>query len=174
MSSPVNVRAVARTKDHLFERLSTKQLELLKKYIGPLTDVGCWLWLGPETGNGYGKLCVTVENTETYLSAHRASWLLLRGPIPQGLIIDHLCRNGMCVNPDHLELVTNRVNTVRGIGPTAVNASKTHCIRGHELSGPNLRVCYQERHTERKCLTCARLRWHAQQAKLRTPKGGGE
>ena len=75
------------------------------------------------------------------------------GPIPKGLTIDHLCKNTCCVNPRHLEAVTQTVNTLRGDGPCAKNLRKTHCKHGHELSGKNLRM----RQTGgRACRTCIR------------------
>jgi len=62
--------------------------------------------------------------------AHRAVYESERGPIPEGMTLDHLCRNRGCVNPDHLEPVTNRENILRGVSPSAVHAAKTHCRCG--------------------------------------------
>lgn len=94
---------------------------------------GCWEWTGTKSG-GSGR----IWWEKTIVPAYRVSYTLVKGPIPEGLHIDHLCRNPICVNPDHLEPVTQRENTLRGIGPTAINARKTHCKRGHELGGENL------------------------------------
>lgn len=108
----------------------------------------CWLWTGTLKLDGYGTFW--DPNLRQGLRAHRLSYQAHVGPIPEGLVIDHLCRVRNCVNPRHLEAVTNRVNTLRGVGPTAVQAEKTHCDRGHPLSGANL---YMDG-AWRRCIAC--------------------
>lgn len=110
------------------------------------SEHGCWLWTGCCLSNGYGQTRVHSKK----LPAHRAIYLLLVGPIPDGLQIDHLCRTRLCVRPSHLEAVTPRENTLRSpIAPAAINASKVLCIRGHPLvevhqpSQPIKRICRQ-------------------------------
>lgn len=78
---------------------------------------GCWAWTGHKNRNGYGWTLGPKGKGE---SAHRIAYELLVGPIPEGLQIDHLCRNRACVNPDHLEPVTQRVNWQRGNAPSAI------------------------------------------------------
>jgi hypothetical protein len=98
----------------------------------------CWIWRGQKSG-GYGKVQLPDRDGKRFADmAHRFAYKLLVGEIPDGLHIDHLCRNTLCVNPAHLEPVTSAVNVLRGIGPGAKNAVKTHCKHGHQLSGSNL------------------------------------
>ena len=113
---------------------------------GPLFQgTPCWLWTGTIT-NTYGYLWIIGKRTS--VPAHRIAYEILIGPIPSGLQIDHLCRNRICVNPAHLEVVTRRENILRGIGPTAIHARSTHCPRGHEYD------YIQPRYGFRRCRKC--------------------
>jgi len=112
---------------------------------------GCWEWTGGISDNGYGRF--RAGGNKGY--AHRFAWELLRGPIPGGLTIDHLCRNRRCVNPDHLEPVDCRTNLLRGVGPSAVNATKTRCVNGHPFDQRNT---YVWKDGSRYCRECRRLR----------------
>jgi hypothetical protein len=112
---------------------------------------GCWEWLAGLTMDGYGQFHPR-RGFPTH--AHRYSYDLLVGPIPDGLDVDHLCRNRKCVNPDHLEPVTVKVNILRGTSPTANNARKTHCKHGHEFSVENT---YWRPTGGRTCITCRDL-----------------
>lgn len=109
---------------------------------------GCWEWTGPRY-LGYGK--IHFEGKSLY--AHRVVYSLLKGNIPSGLFIDHLCRVRHCVNPDHLEAVTLKENVLRGVGVTAQNAKKTHCKRGHSLEDSNV---YIRPNGWRSCRVCRR------------------
>lgn len=97
---------------------------------------GCHVYTG-ATRNGYGMTHEIQKGKRVYVPVHRVAYEAAKGPIPEGLHIDHLCRNRACCNPDHLEAVTKRVNTLRGVGPTARNAAKTHCKWGHEFTPDN-------------------------------------
>lgn len=108
---------------------------------------GCWLWAGYPTG-GYGRIRVDGRR----MAAHRFAYELLVGPIPDGLVIDHLCRNPLCVNPAHLEATTQQINVLRGEAPPAHQAKQDRCLRGHLLSGDNLII----RRRRRECRTCRR------------------
>jgi hypothetical protein len=111
----------------------------------------CWLWKGMTTPLGYGY----YSDANRMVPAYRWLYILCYGPIPIGLELDHLCRNSSCVNPDHLELVTHRANVLRGEGPSARNARKTHCAQGHELAGANVVQSRSERGLERRrCRQC--------------------
>ncbi|WP_406321032.1 HNH endonuclease signature motif containing protein [Streptomyces sp. NBC_00519] len=121
---------------------------------------GCWDWTGHIKPNGYGQ--VTIGGRK--LNAHRFAYETLRAPIPDGLVIDHLCRNRRCVNPDHLEPVTHQTNVLRGIGPTARNAKATHCVRGHDFNAANT---YIRPNGARQCRAC-----HAAHSRARYSRRG--
>ena len=103
-------------------------------------DGQCWTWTGPMDRYGYGSSRAKAAGIRQGTSAHRVAYLLLRGDIAPGQVIDHLCRNRWCVNPSHLEMVTNQDNVLRGLGVCASNARKTHCKHGHEFSPDNTLV----------------------------------
>ena len=103
----------------------------------------CWVWRG-GTGSGYGRFRSGGRN----VGAHRYSWTLFKGPIPDGLQLDHLCRNRLCVNPDHLEPVTPHVNQKR----MAAANPRTECKRGHGFSEENTYV--HAKTGFRQCRTC--------------------
>lgn len=122
------------------------RVRLLRRYR---TDAaGCWIWQGHLNRAGYGKFMMTKGESDIH--AHRAAYLLMVGPIPDGYHIDHLCRVRACINPAHLEAVTPRENLMRGINQTALNARKTHCPQGHAYDEVNT-YWWQG---QRGCRTC--------------------
>lgn len=130
-----------------------------------VAENGCWIWLGGKhmrngVPTGYGHF--NVDKKRHYV--HRWAYAHFVGPIPEGMTIDHACHNRddacpggitclhrACVNPAHLEAVTNRVNVLRGKGSAAVRARTTHCPRGHALEGDNL---YVDPSGHRRCRAC--------------------
>ena len=97
---------------------------------------GCWEWQGALRGReGYGYGDFWDGNKD--VAAHRFAYELFKGAIPEGLTIDHLCQKTWCVNPAHLESVTNKENILRGYGLCAINARKTHCPQGHPYDEMN-------------------------------------
>src|SRR6185437_16693282 len=92
---------------------------------------GCWEWIGRKDKDGYAKFSFSIF----YVTAHRMSFLLHNSNFDDNLVIDHLCRNPSCVNPEHLEQVTQKENTIRGY---SFNSKKTHCPQGHPYEGDNL------------------------------------
>jgi hypothetical protein len=110
----------------------------------------CWNWVGPLDGNGYGRFYTERVGRRAMMTpAHRYSYTLFVEPIPDDLHVDHLCRNHICVRPDHLQPVTVRENSLRR--PTGRN--KTHCARGHPYNDENTMWRTNGR---RGCRACAR------------------
>jgi hypothetical protein len=120
---------------------------------------GCWLWTGATDRGGYGQFAVFAGNASI---AHRVSYRIYRGEIPEGLQLDHLCRVRHCVNPDHLEPVTHRENMRRGVHACSL---KTHCPRGHAYDEENT---YWIQGRRRQCRACGRIARAAHNAR----KGG--
>lgn len=123
---------------------------------------GCWNWNRFVDHNGYGSFRIK-GNTRT---AHRVIWELLRGKVPEGLVLDHLCRNRKCVNPEHLEVVTQRENCMRGL-----IGGKTHCKNGHLFDEENTLISQGEKqYTRRNCKSCDRIRKRAYRGGLKQGK----
>jgi HNH endonuclease len=131
---------------------------------------GCWSWTG-ATQKGYGALRVGGKNGRT-LRAYRLLYELHVGPISDGLELDHLCRNKLCINPAHLEPVTHQENMIRadaGKKTGALNRAKTHCANGHPYDDINT---YWDSRGDRACRACKRewrrinkLGWSARDAR---------
>lgn len=113
----------------------------------------CWLFEGQKNTQGYGRMRMGGRGGR-HLPAHRISYEIYVGPIPDGMVLDHLCRVVNCVNPAHLQAVTQRTNVLRGLAPAAVNAQLTNCRKaGHPLSGDNLG---NDTPGHRRCKACRR------------------
>jgi hypothetical protein len=118
---------------------------------------GCWEWTAGRDHAGYGR--IGIDGTPEL--AHRVAYEIFVGPIPDGLTLDHLCRNPACVHPLHLEPVSMVENVRRGIGIGVANAMKTHCPQGHPLIAGNL---INRSRPGRECLACARERMRRNRA----------
>lgn len=119
------------------------------------TKPGCWLWRGGVNNQGYGQYGGPL--------AHRLAYELLVGPVPDGLVIDHLCKTPLCVNPDHLEPVTQGTNVLRDDSRTAKNAIKTHCDQGHEFT---VETTYWRKNGDRDCRPCKARRERERRQRL--------
>ena len=128
------------TLDQLFDRAM------------PVPPSGCWVWMGHINSRGYGHV-------GRHSIVHRVIYSLAKGPIPPTYTIDHLCRVRCCINPSHLEAVSQGVNTLRGETVATRNAAKTHCIRGHAFDLANTyhvgrsrqcRACHAMRERQRR------------------------
>jgi len=126
-------------------------------------DHECWIWIGAsDKTTGYGKFLFDGQTRP----AHRFGYIYYRGPIPNGLVLDHRCRNRICVNPWHLEPETIGSNFMLGdiSHRGAWQRARTHCPAGHPLSGENLWV---NKHGGRHCKTCNRENMRKRRVRLR-------
>jgi hypothetical protein len=116
---------------------------------------GCTIWTGKVSASGYGHFWAQGR----HLIAHRVAYLLTFGAIEPGAVLDHLCRVRACINPRHLEPVTQKENILRGEGLAAHNARKTHCPAGHEYTPDNTyHFKRSETRVGRNCRACERAR----------------
>ena len=118
-------------------------------------EQGCWEWTATVTPKGYGRLWIGGRK----VLAHRYAYESEKGPVPNGLFIDHLCRNRRCVRPDHMEAVTSKENTRRGLR----GALKTTCVHGHRRTDDNVYVHPTSK--ARECRTCRAIRQSARRRK---------
>ena len=125
---------------------------------------GCWLWTGTRNTAGYGTFKYLGKNA----LAHRIAYQWESGPIQAGLYLDHLCHERRCVRPSHLEPVTPKINAHRSDSPIAANATKTHCMRGHEFTSDN--TYSPPGKIQRHCRQCRREL--AREVKSQKPKVG--
>jgi len=138
----------------------------------PIPFCGCQVWLGRVDRGGYGRVATGAGRGMMPYYAHRLAYEFAKGPMPDGLVTDHLCRVRSCVNPDHLEAVTIVENLRRGavaLGPRwgdgirKMQAAKTHCPMGHPYSGDNL-ILHKNRRSCRECVRSKQREWARKKA----------
>jgi hypothetical protein len=127
--------------------------QFIEERCMPIPESGCLIWMHELSNMGYG---ICRLNGERRL-VHRRMFEAVKGEIPPGAVLDHLCRTPSCCNPNHLEAVSQKTNVLRGIGIMANKSRQTHCKRGHELAGDNL-LPHKLKIGRRCCKECQRLR----------------
>ncbi len=147
--------------------IKSPQERFNQKWI-PEPNSGCWLWTACQNNKGYGSIRINGK----MMLAHRFSYEIHRGSIPEKLSLDHLCRTPLCVNPNHLEIVTHRQNVLRGISPMAKYAKQTHCKRGHLFSKENIYDVSNWKQKSRPCKICRKQRY--QERKFNSPRVVGD
>lgn len=131
----------------------TNKVQIFEKQVASKLQIlgSCWVFTGCKDHKGYGYFRVGGRSGKNF-RLHKWTWEAINGPMPENLQCDHVCRVRACCNPFHIEPVSPKVNTARGIGPGAINARKTHCPYGHEYTPENTRITYGRR----RCRTCIR------------------
>lgn len=132
------------------ELLPAAKDRIMSRILIPKNKDDCWEWLGFHTKFGYSRINLGFNINP---DVHRIMYELVKGKVPKGLELDHLCRNKGCINPDHLEAVTHVENQKRG--KVNQNKNKTHCKRGHEFIKDNT---YVNSKGVRACKECIKLR----------------
>lgn len=143
--------------------MAPKPKPAIERFLAKVREAenGCHEWTAGQNGRGYGVFAYGTRANPNGRSnsnmgmvlAHRWAYEYFVGPIPEGLTIDHLCRNRLCCNPAHLEVVTQRENTLRGESVSALAARRTHCPKGHPYSPENTAITLAG---ARKCVLCNR------------------
>jgi hypothetical protein len=129
----------------------------------PCPMSGCWLWTASWTVHDYGHCSRKEDGVWRSRVAHKVAYEALVGPVPTGLVLDHLCRVRPCCNPLHLEAVTQRENVLRGAGLAAANALKTSCPAGHSYADSGV---YVYPNGKRKCRVCTRAQLDSHRARV--------
>lgn len=130
--------------------MKTQKLTSIRLVNGIQVINGCWEWQLGKSADGYGQTFTWDGTSSSTVRAHRLAYETFIGPIPKELVLDHLCRNKICINPDHLEPVTVKENTRRG----KVGILKTHCSKGHKYTKENVVF----RADKRSCRRCSVIR----------------
>lgn len=148
--------------------MTGKRAPLRDRFLAKIriAEDGCWVWTAALNNHGYGQIYSAGKPRKAY----RVAYELFVGPIPEGLQIDHLCRNRKCVNPAHLEAVTSAENSLRGNHPSWTTRRTQICKRGHDLRDP--KHGQPGRNGGRSCRTCARMTPAERRAYVHDPVTG--
>ena len=146
-------------------------VEQFRDLIEPEPNSGCFLWTGALNHHGYGIFNLDGRTVRS----HRLAYSIWKGPIPDGLCVDHICRVRSCCNPAHLRLATSRDNVLepRSKSPALANSTKTHCVAGHRYDHANT---YRDPNGWRQCRKCrveAKARFKAADAGIAVPPPRG-
>jgi hypothetical protein len=145
--------------------MTTKDLDRFMRKVDIIPG-GCWEWRGyRHKKSGYGSFH-TGGHVGPAVYAHKFSYEHQEGGVSYPLELDHTCRNRGCVKPGHLEAVTHKENVLRGASPSAANAQKTYCLRGHIFSIDNI-LNSPSNANRRQCRLCKNIRQNAKRAELR-------
>lgn len=142
--------------DWVYSYMDKTVIQRFWKKVDVRTSKECWRWKGCITNVGYGFLSYRILGNRIQVGAHRLAYEILRGRIQKDMCIDHLCRNRRCCNPWHMEVVTLGENVLRGFAPSAINARKTYCKRGHKFDHENTYIYTRKTFNakQRKCRRC--------------------
>lgn len=153
-------------KNDALERAVTKMV---------VEESGCWIWIGAKSGppnglNGeqYGNFWTGIKP----MRAHRFMYQFFIGKIPKEMVIDHLCRRPSCVNPNHMEIVTQRENSRRSLSPAGLKSQQTHCKRGHIFDDLNTRRTATGNRICRKCDSIAHINARRKARESKNDDGG--
>lgn len=139
--------------------MAGKGIPLIQRFfknVGKRSNDECWEWRGGRDQNGYGIIGKGKRHSGRW-QAHRLSWTLYNGPIPMGLVLDHICCNPPCVNPAHLRVCTQYENIMYSKCITALNAGKSECIHGHSFADAYIITNRTTGQQSRKCRVCTKL-----------------
>lgn len=135
--------------------LKIPKIDNVEKILARIAINGeCWEWSGCITTSGYGTIRINNGESSKMYQSHRVMYSIFKKDIDDGIVIDHICKNRKCVNPEHLREVTMAFNcTENSDSPHAKHKAKTHCVRGHEFSKENTLILKNGR----KCKECSRI-----------------